>query len=122
MKRTPISRVSKKMRAKKAIYRPLADAYLKKHFLCMIDLAEHDLDPTIGPVVHEGRILAGKWVKGTLLWLPANHIQRSRDVHHKAGRLGANLIDQSTWMAVSRRNHDRIHQNPGWARAMGYLK
>jgi len=122
MKRSQIPRVSAKMRAKKAIYHPLAEAYLKKYFLCMIDLAEKGFDPSIEPVVMEGNALAGKWLEGTLAWFPANHIKRSRDVHHKAGRIGANLIDQSTWMAVSRTNHDRIHLNPSWARGAGYLK
>lgn len=122
MKRSPLRRVSAKMRVKKAIYLPLAKAYLTKHFLCMIDLAEHGFDPAIPPIVHRGRALGGRWLDGTLLWLPADNIQRSRDVHHKAGRLAGNLIDQSTWMAVSRKNHDRIHRNPKWAREMGYLK
>ena len=122
MKRTRIARVSKKMRAKKAVYLPQRTAYLKKYFLCMVDLAECGFDPDIAPVVHDGHVLAGKWMDGTLVWLPAGHLNRSHDVHHTAGRLGTNLLDQSTWMAVSRKNHDRIHRCPKWARTMHFLK
>jgi len=47
---------------------------------------------------------------------------RSVDVHHKAGRIGKNFLDTSTWMAACRDCHDWIHQHPGQARALGLLK
>lgn len=43
------------------------------------------------------------------------------DVHHVFGR-GKYLLDESTWLAVSREAHRKIHDNPKWAREMGYLK
>lgn len=43
------------------------------------------------------------------------------DIHHKAGRLGKNYLDESTWMAVSREGHDFIHRNPKIARERGWL-
>lgn len=48
-------------------------------------------------------------------------IPHSQDIHHKAGRIGTNLLDTTTWMAVSRAQHDRIHANPKWAREIGFL-
>lgn len=45
----------------------------------------------------------------------------TRDVHHKAGRLGGNLLNESTWMSVCRGCHDYIHQHPKEARAKGWL-
>jgi hypothetical protein len=42
------------------------------------------------------------------------------DIHHKSGR-GKNLCEKRTFMAVCRADHDRIHQNPAWAKEKGYL-
>lgn len=89
----------------------------------MVDLDEHGFDPTCAPVMRYGVPMAAGYEDslGTRTWIAASHIKRSRDVHHKNGRTGTNLLDQGTWMAVSRRNHDRIHRNPGWARQHGYI-
>lgn len=46
---------------------------------------------------------------------------RSVDVHHKAGRVGSLLNDTRYWLAVSREAHEKIHQNPRWARERGYI-
>ena len=43
------------------------------------------------------------------------------DIHHTAGR-GPNLNNESTWLAVCREMHERIHRFPSWARSKGYLK
>lgn len=42
------------------------------------------------------------------------------DVHHKCGRVGANLLDQRTWLAVCRGHHLQIEANPEWAKKNGY--
>lgn len=47
---------------------------------------------------------------------------KSRDVHHTAGRSGTNYLDHTTWLAVCRRCHDWIHNNPALAREFGLLK
>jgi len=44
----------------------------------------------------------------------------SCDIHHTKKR-GRFLLDESTWMAVSRVYHEKIHTNPSWARERGYL-
>lgn len=45
----------------------------------------------------------------------------SIDLHHKSGRLGANLTDVNTFMALCRKCHREIHDNPKLARNKGYL-
>jgi hypothetical protein len=42
------------------------------------------------------------------------------DVHHRKLR-GRYLLVEETWFACCHSCHDRIHQNPRWARAMNYL-
>ncbi len=45
----------------------------------------------------------------------------SEEVHHIAKRRGAMLNEQKYWLAVSKKNHERIEQNKSWARANGFL-
>ena len=45
---------------------------------------------------------------------------QATDIHHKSKR-GKNLSSQQTFMAVCRNCHTRIHDNPAWARELGYL-
>lgn len=46
---------------------------------------------------------------------------KSRDVHHKAGRTGTNYLNVHTWLAVCRKHHNFIHDNPNVARMFGLL-
>lgn len=43
------------------------------------------------------------------------------EVHHKSGRLGALLLDQTHWVAVSSEGHRWIHAHPELARKAGLL-
>jgi hypothetical protein len=45
---------------------------------------------------------------------------QATDIHHKKGR-GKHLLAKDTFMACCRQCHQRIHDNPGWARENGYL-
>ncbi len=45
----------------------------------------------------------------------------SRDVHHKAGRTGAALMDQSMWVPACRQCHDHLEVNRAWAKAHGFI-
>lgn len=45
----------------------------------------------------------------------------SEEVHHKNGRFGERLTDQTFWMAVCKMCHREIHASPEWAREQGYL-
>jgi hypothetical protein len=42
-------------------------------------------------------------------------------VHHRNKRRGADLLDQTEWLAVSASAHHRIENDKAWARAQGYL-
>ena len=46
---------------------------------------------------------------------------KSKDVHHRAGRHSGNYLNESTWLAVCRHDHDWIHAHPKEARANGWL-
>jgi len=45
----------------------------------------------------------------------------SVDVHHKAGRTGAALLDETTWAAVCRACHDYLETHRDWARERGWI-
>jgi predicted nucleic acid-binding Zn ribbon protein len=46
----------------------------------------------------------------------------SNDLHHKAGRIGDNLINEENFMSVCRRCHNWIHEHPKESRELNYLK
>ncbi len=43
------------------------------------------------------------------------------DLHHLKGR-GKFYLDPTTFLTVCRSCHEKIHANPSWARANGYLQ
>jgi len=45
------------------------------------------------------------------------------EVHHKYSGKDRNqyYLEVSTWLAVSRKGHNFIHDNPAWAKEKGYL-
>lgn len=45
---------------------------------------------------------------------------KATEIHHKAGRVGKNFLDESTWLAVSRKAHLEIESKPEWAKENGY--
>lgn len=52
---------------------------------------------------------------------PPGSYSWASDVHHKFKR-GKYFLDTSTWIAVCRSCHEKIHANPKWAREQGFLK
>lgn len=46
---------------------------------------------------------------------------RADQIHHKDGREGDLLLDESKWMAICGPHHDFIHQHPNEARKRGWL-
>src|SRR3990167_3938645 len=40
----------------------------------------------------------------------------SRDIHHRAGRTGEALMDQSLWVPACRQCHDHLEANRAWAK------
>jgi len=53
--------------------------------------------------------------------LPGICTQKSTDVHHTARR-GENYLKVSTWMAVCRKCHGWIEENPEEAKDLGFLR
>ena len=44
------------------------------------------------------------------------------DIHHQRGRIGKNLLDQSTWLPVCRNCHSIIEHEPEMAKENGFSK
>lgn len=42
------------------------------------------------------------------------------DIHHKKGRIGSLLLDARYWIALSRKGHRFVEENPEWAKENGY--
>jgi hypothetical protein len=42
------------------------------------------------------------------------------ECHHKMGRTGSLFLDERYWLAVSRKAHQEIENNPKWAKENGY--
>jgi len=47
---------------------------------------------------------------------------QATDVHHKAGRIGSNYLDTTTWLSVCRMCHTWIEEHPKESRELGYSK
>lgn len=43
------------------------------------------------------------------------------DLHHKKGRNGDLLFDTRYFAALCRYHHDKVHNNPAWAKEKGWL-
>jgi hypothetical protein len=70
---------------------------------------------------------ASKWKKGrncecSYTGVCSYAAHGAEDVHHKRGRRGGNLMNESTWMAVCRTAHRWIHDNPKAATERGWLE
>lgn len=92
-RRTWIARVGKKKRAEMLAYLPARDAFLAERRIC------------------EARVSKGCVCNG----------RRAREVHHRAGRHGKNLLDEATWLAVCRKCHNWIHANANESRKRGFI-
>jgi hypothetical protein len=111
-RKTPLRRISKKRAKDLRVYMTKRKAFLAEHPFCQVRLALLGLD--------EKQVIASYGcaidVFGSVFKVPL-----SQDIHHKAGRTGTNYLDENTWLAVCRENHERIHANPSWARSLGFL-
>ena len=105
-RKTPMKRVSKRRQAESKEYMRLREAFLKEHDICQLWLAEHGLRESD----------FGDRIRSFSMGCP-----RSTEIHHKNGRNGSNYLNTSTWMALARVSHEKIHLNPAWAYAKGFL-
>jgi hypothetical protein len=46
--------------------------------------------------------------------------KQTTDIHHKKGREGSLLLDESYWIALSREGHKYVEEHPIWAKDNGY--
>lgn len=46
--------------------------------------------------------------------------EQATEIHHKKGRIGELLTDETYWLAVSRQGHRQIEERPEWAKENGY--
>lgn len=86
--------------------------FLASHPYCQVFIARMGLNETA--VKQWGGYYSD--VYGALRRAPT-----SDDVHHTAGRTGTNYLDERTWLAVSRQEHEWIHAHPSEARKRGWL-
>lgn len=86
---------------------PICQLWLKEHGWGVAANAEYATDGTVSISVFSLIIICGA--------------PRATEVHHIHGRNGKNYLDESTWAALSHEAHMRIHANPIWARANGWL-
>lgn len=95
-KKKTIAPISEKMKGDLAIYRPIRDKYMKEHPTCECGCGKP-----------------------------------SQDLHHKAGRVGYYdedarlrglklLWDKRFFMAVTRKCHRKIEDDPAWAMEQGF--
>lgn len=120
MKRTSLKKVSKKRAKANAEYSKRRKAFLEAHPFCQWwirqnFLNEYDVIANNGHTrkpVHSGGIPMGE-VFGIC--------PRSTDIHHMRKPRATYLNDESTWMAVSRDGHQKIHDNPRHSYEVGYM-
>jgi hypothetical protein len=54
-------------------------------------------------------------------WKESKRLHKADDIHHMKGRFKARLTDEQFWLPVCRFHHDKIHHEPAWAKANGWL-
>lgn len=55
-------------------------------------------------------------------WCAVKAETAATEIHHVAGRIGEQLLDERDWLPVSRDGHNWIHAHPKEAREAGFLK
>lgn len=105
-KQTPIKKKSDKLKKAESIYSRKKKAFLKKK--------ENQVCPVAFYFMNQKNLS----VEEQLEW---SRNLKTTDVHHKAGRIGDLLLDVSYWLAVSRKGHTFIHDNPEFSYSKGWL-
>ena len=113
MKRTPLKRktrlrpMSTKRQREAKIYSQKRKAFLEAHPLCQAH----------GMIM----VCLGFRHNTTDYYTGLQADRRSTDIHHVKRRIGANYLDEKTWLAVCRWSHNWIHANPKDAKSLGLL-
>ena len=93
------------------LYQYRRKQFFAVHPYCQVFLAEHGIDEAEA-IRQRGCVL----LNGTPVTIPL-----ATELHHRNKRRGADLLDQSEWLAVSGEAHRRIEEQKDWARLAGYL-
>lgn len=112
MKRSPLKRLSDRRLVETDLYRYRIKRFLLDHPYCQAWLAEHGVSEEIA-LTQNGVVTLTNGIRVS--------IPLATEVHHKNKRRGADLLDQTHWLAVSTPYHRQIEENKAWARAQGYL-
>ncbi len=125
MKRTPLKRksplkrggrlkpFSKKRSKLNAEYLKKRAAFLEAHPWCQWTIAEACGAEWMA-IETGGRIIDN--TRNIFINCPP-----ATEIHHRKGRVGPLLMDETYWMAVCRYAHRQIHENPKIAKEKGYL-
>ncbi len=113
MKRTALRRLSPRRLLETDLYRFRARQFLLKHPYCQVWLAEHALTETT-------LIATGGTI--TRPDQPPLIAPLATQVHHRNKRRGADLLDETEWLAVSASAHTHLETHKSWARARSYLR
>ncbi len=117
--RARISPVSKRRAPQLRAYSIARKRYLAEHPICEVWCSEKGWQwYAPGRYRHEG--VVATW-DAEACFLRTEGAPLSVEIHHRKGRVGALLLDERWWFAISRQNHDRIHANPKEARERGWL-
>lgn len=122
----PIRMVSKKRAKDMKTYALLRQAFLKAHPYCQwaIAVMGQDEEKVKESGSYELSIPEQRHKDDRSffidVWPPQKPVIAT-DIHHKAGRTGSNYLNTDTWMAVSRKGHEYIHENMNRARAWGWV-
>lgn len=115
LRRTPLRSVSTKRAKEARLYAKKRKAFLEARPVCEWWAEVHSVHTSPMP---DGTVLA--WFEEDKLWEWAVP-PASTEIHHKAGRSGANYLDESTWMACSSEGHRWITDHPKEAEARGWI-
>jgi len=113
LKRTRLKKVSSKRSREMKVYSEKRKQFLASHKFCQLTIKSLGLNED--DVIAEGGFYKDVW--GRTVRCPA-----ATEVHHGAGRTGGNYLDETTWFAASADMHRKVHLEPSWARANGFLR
>lgn len=122
LRRSPLRRVSKKRAVQLREYSTRRERYLVANPICEVWLRENGWQKTGTAFEFEKASPVGPpIVLSALQLVRAFNAPRSIEIHHVNKRRGDMLNDETHWLAVSRKNHERIEENKAWARREGFL-
>lgn len=126
LKRTPLRRVSKTRASELRRYSEQRKRFLAEHPVCEVWLAENGwrwrtYNAELGALYE--RTYAPYYLvdSNAVYFLRHKGAPAATEVHHRAKRRRAMLLNESFWLAVSRENHERIENHKSWAREKGFL-